>query len=138
MTALPKKETYEKMVIGLLADMHWQSYRYDYDSSGNLWFKGCHKNQYALESDPNWYIWCNVWNIDKLVRTEGPTVGAWNNRTNLSWNRNILPVPQKYDSETELKTLLASVMTQLRIANAYLSILANETITEEDLGNDNQ
>ena len=133
MTALPRKTTFHQMIAGLLGDMYWKSILYDRDENGKIVYEGRNAYQDAEQDASDWYIWKNTWQGSSLVRTEGPLTGAWNNRDNLEWEFAYINSSEEQDPDMELKSLIGQLLTEMKIANAYLSLMANETITEEDL-----
>lgn len=71
--------------IKLAADVQWLSKQFEFDTSGNPVYRGCHRDFNASTGDRNWYIWKYTWTNSTPVRIQGPVVGSWEGRAALKW-----------------------------------------------------
>lgn len=129
MSVLPRKTTFETMVAGLLADMHWMSILYDRDEYGNVIYKGCNVHLDAQQDDTDWYIWRYTKDVEK-----GPIVGSWINRENLEWS--IVGVTLTATGKTDYLDqveYLDRILAELKKITLQLSLITDEKVTEEDI-----
>jgi hypothetical protein len=71
----------------LLANNYWKDKRFENNSAGNPIYIGLNITHKELITATTWYILKFTWDASgrNLERIEGPLVGAWSNRTGLSW-----------------------------------------------------
>lgn len=65
------------------AGIQYKEQRLDYDTDGNLTYKGLHLNYGASQSDTNWFVWKFTWTSGNLVRIQGPVITPWSERGNM-------------------------------------------------------
>jgi hypothetical protein len=122
MTALPKKTTFETIVAGTLLERHWKQTLHALDSFGRPVYIGRHEKESPTIDDTGWYIWKNVWSDKGLINTEGPIVGAWQDRESLAWKSSLSGVydqPAISFNELDELILIRRVLEQLSIIVNY-------------------
>jgi hypothetical protein len=128
-----KKETYETTHIRLLADMQWKRILTDHDDYGNKVYEGRHLKQSADMNDTDWYIWKYSMDGESRVGEQGPLIGAWTERAALDWGIVYSVATKPIGEDLVLHSLVSELITQQKITNAYLSIITDDKISEEDL-----
>jgi len=64
----------------------WKDTQYEYDSSGNIIYRGVSTEANASTSENKlWYVWKYTWSTDGPTRKEGPLNGNWDDRASLGW-----------------------------------------------------
>ena len=69
----------------LRANIYWRDKRMEF-TSGNLIYKGTHRQNKADTADTLWAITKYTWTGTDLTRIQGPLPGAWDNRESLDWS----------------------------------------------------
>lgn len=119
-----KRSTFETILIRLLSGMQWKKILTDPDNG----YEGKHTDKNASTTDTDWYIWKR-----ENGHEQGPLIGAWSDRKTLEWGDSEMIGIQKDIQNYELQSLMEEVVKQQKITNAYLSLIANEEIGEEDV-----
>jgi hypothetical protein len=61
----------------------WKDQRFDYDSSGNIIYKGVSAVLNADTTMPYWYVWKYIYSGSNVSQIKGPVPGPWDGRAGL-------------------------------------------------------
>jgi len=73
----------ERIVVDS-GESYWKDRRYEYDT-GDLIYRGVNTEPSASTSATTWHIYKYTWDVDDLVRLQGPLSGSWDGRAGLGW-----------------------------------------------------
>lgn len=75
----------DRLTLAVL-DGIWHDVRIEYNSSGNLEYRGVHEMHNIPITDTGWEIWKYTYDSsNRTTRVEGPLRGSWDGRAALGW-----------------------------------------------------
>ena len=75
-----------KEIEDVATESFWKVQIFSYDASGNVIYIARNRVQTALVAATDWTIWKFTYNANnQLIMSEGPLVGAQENREALAW-----------------------------------------------------